>query len=76
MSGIEADDTARFFPDLDELAINKLFGFLHGCFVVLAFNDLRRLLDVAAFVESVNAIDWHDARATLRVTTVALWCRS
>jgi hypothetical protein len=43
MSGIEANDTARFFPDLDELAIKKLFSFLHGCFVVLTFNDLRRL---------------------------------
>jgi hypothetical protein len=30
MSGIEANDTARLFPDLDELAIKKLFGFLHG----------------------------------------------
>ena len=42
-AGIEANDTASFFPDLDELAIKKLFGFLHRCFVVLAFNDLRRL---------------------------------
>ena len=65
MSGIEANDTARFFPDLDELAVKKLFRFLHGCFVVLAFNDLRRLPDVATFVESVNAIGWHDATAHL-----------
>ena len=47
MSGIEANNTALFFPDLDELAIKKLFRFLHGCFVVLAFNDLRRLPNVA-----------------------------
>ena len=47
MSGIEANDTAGLFPDLDELAIKKLFGFLHGCFVVLTFNDLRRLPNVA-----------------------------
>jgi hypothetical protein len=46
MSGIEANDTALFFPDLDELAVKKLFRFLHGCFVVLAFNDLRRLPNV------------------------------
>ena len=43
MSGIETNDTARFFPDLDELAIKKLFGFLDGCFVVFTFSDLRRL---------------------------------
>jgi hypothetical protein len=60
MSGIEANDTARFFPDLDELAIKKLFGFLHGCFVVLTFNDLGRLSNVATFVEGVNAIRRHD----------------
>ena len=64
-AGIETNDTARFFPDLDELAIKKLFGFLDGCFVVFAFNDLRRLPDVATFVESVNAIGWHDATAQL-----------
>lgn len=64
MSGIEANDTARFFPDLDELAIKKLFGFLHGCFVVLTFNDLRRLPNVATF-EGVNAIRRHDP-ATLK----------
>jgi len=49
MSRIEANDTAGLFPDLDELAIKKLFGFLHGCFVVLTFNDLRRLPNVATF---------------------------
>ena len=65
MSGIEANDTALFFPDLDELAIKKLFGFLHGCFVVLTFNDLRRLPNVATF-EGVNAIHWHDQPATLK----------
>jgi hypothetical protein len=59
MSGVEANDTARFFPDLDELAIKKLFSFLHGCFVVLTFNDLRRLPNVATF-EGVNAIRRHD----------------
>jgi len=59
MSVIEANDTARLFPDLDELAIKKLFGFLHGGFVVLTFNDLRRLPNVATF-EGVNAIRWHD----------------
>ena len=59
MSGIEANDTAGLFPDLDELAIKKLFGFLHGGFVVLTFNDLRRLPNVATF-EGVNAIRWHD----------------
>ena len=53
MSGIEANDTAGFFPDLEELAIKKLFGFLHGCFVALTFNDLRRLANVATFVEGV-----------------------
>ena len=66
MSGIDANDTACFFPDLDELAIKKLFGFLDGCFVVFAFNDLRRLPDVATFIESVNAIGWHDATAQLQ----------
>jgi hypothetical protein len=60
MSGVEANDTARSFPDLDELAIKKLFGFLHGCFVVLTFNDLGRLPNVATFVEGVNAIRRHD----------------
>ena len=59
MNGIEANDTAGFFPDLDELAIEKLFGFHHGCFVVLTLNDLRRLPHVATF-EGVNAIRWHD----------------
>jgi hypothetical protein len=59
MSGIEANDTTLFFPDLDELAVKKLFRFLHGCFVVLAFNDLRRLPNVATF-EGVNAIRRHD----------------
>ena len=43
MSGIEANDAARLFPDLDQLAIKKLFGFIHGGFVVLTFNDLRSL---------------------------------
>jgi hypothetical protein len=59
MSGIEANDTAGFFPDLDERAIKKLFGFLHGCFVVLTFNDLRRPPNAATF-ERVNAISRHD----------------
>ena len=65
MSRIEANDTAGLFPDLDELAIKKLFGFLHGCFVVLTFNDLRRLPNVATF-EGVNAIRRHDPPATLK----------
>ena len=56
MSGIEANDTARLFPDLDELAIKKLFSFLHGCFVVLTFNDLRRLL--ATFATPVASIQY------------------
>jgi len=60
-SGIKANDTARFFPDLDELAIKKLFGFLDGCFVVFRFNDFGWLQDVATFVEGVDAIGWHDA---------------
>jgi hypothetical protein len=64
--GVEANDTARFFPDLDKLAIKKLFGFLHGCFVVLTFNDLGRLPNVATFVEGVNAISRHDPPATLK----------
>jgi hypothetical protein len=50
MSGIEANDTTGFFPDLDELAIKELFRFLHGCFVVLTFNDLRGLPNVASLV--------------------------
>ena len=58
MSGIEANDTARLFPDLDELAIKKLFSFLHGGFVVLTVNDRRRLPNVATF-EGVNAIRRH-----------------
>jgi hypothetical protein len=59
MIGIEANDKARLFPDLYELAIKKLFGFVHGRVVVLTFNDLRRLPNVAAF-EGVNAIRRHD----------------
>ena len=59
MSGIEANDTARLFPDLDKLAVKKLFRFLHGCIVVLAFNNHRRLPNVAAF-KGVNAIRRHD----------------
>jgi hypothetical protein len=58
MSGIETNDTALFFPDLDEPAIKKLFGLLHGCFVVLTFNDLRRLPNVATFATPVASIQY------------------
>ena len=73
MSGIEANDTARLFPDLDELAIKKLFGFLHGGFVVFTFNDLRRLPNVATF-EGVNAIRRHDPpRNSKELQRSAIW---
>jgi hypothetical protein len=62
-SGIEANDTAGFFPDLDELAIKKLFGFLHGCFVVLTFNDLRRLANVATFEGVRLSHDYQTSRS-------------
>jgi hypothetical protein len=58
-SWIKASDTARFFPDLHALAIKKLFGFPHGCFVVLTFNELRGLPEVPTFIEGVDAIGWH-----------------
>jgi hypothetical protein len=60
-------------PDLDELAMKKLFGFLHGCFVVLTFNDLRRLPNVATF-EGVNAICRHDPpRNSKELQRSAIW---
>ena len=71
MSGIEANDTARLFPDLDKLAVKKLFRFLHGCIVVLAFNNHRRLPNVAAF-KGVNAIRRHDPPGNSKeLTTVS-----
>ena len=63
---IKAKDTTLFFPDLVNLAITKLLGFIHGCFVVLTFNKLSRLPNVPTFVERVNAIDRHNQPATLK----------
>jgi hypothetical protein len=61
MIGIETNDTTCLFPDLNDLAIKKLSGFLHGCFVVFTFNDLRRPPNMTTLVEGVNAIRRHDS---------------
>jgi hypothetical protein len=66
MIGIETNDTTCLFPDLNDLAIKKLSGFLHGCFVVFTFNDLRRPPNMTTLVEGVNAIRRHDPPATLK----------
>ena len=64
-AGSSSNEMAGFFPNFDDLAVKKLSGLFHGCFVVLTFKDLRRLPNVVTFIKGVNAIGWHDAPAQL-----------
>ena len=51
---------ARALPDFDGMTIHTLFCCVENLLIALTFEDLERSRDVAAFMNKIKPIFWHD----------------